>query len=203
MADAALYVKETIVEMNALGQLFITRVPQKLKEAKTLIQNASLLTFEPICDGYQGVWHISDYGDIEQKWLLVRSEQATKREHYTLNSRMLKQAGVARPSKNHASKRLPVAQMPLQPLSNGRKNKPRWQSKPQCLKCQFTKAKDEYFPDMKKKPTQTPTVRWVFQCFAGIDLLTINEQQTLLLNIKDRQSVIIKILGINYQRIYS
>ncbi|MFT6310027.1 MAG: hypothetical protein ACJAQS_000389, partial [Porticoccus sp.] len=35
------------------------------------------------------------------------------------------------------------------------------------------------------------------------DLLTINEQQTLLLNIKDRQAIIIKILGINYQRIYS
>ena len=42
------------------------------------------------------------------------------------------------------------------------------------------KAQDEYFPDMKKKPTQT-----------------------LLLNIKDRQAIIIKILGINYQQIYS
>ena len=65
------------------------------------------------------------------------------------------------------------------------------------------KAQDEFFPDMKNKPTQTPTARWVFQYFAGIDLLTINQEQTLLLNIKDRQSVIIKILGINYQRIYS
>ena len=55
VADAALYVKETIVELNALRQLFITRVLQKLKEAKTLIQRASLLTFEPIYDGYQGV----------------------------------------------------------------------------------------------------------------------------------------------------
>jgi transposase len=64
------------------------------------------------------------------------------------------------------------------------------------------KAQDEYFPDMKKKSTQTPTARWVFHCFAGIDLLKINEQ-TLLLNIKDRQTIIIKILGINYQRIYS
>jgi transposase len=64
-------------------------------------------------------------------------------------------------------------------------------------------AQDVYFPDMKKKPTQNSTAWWVFQCFAGIDLLTINEQQTLLLNIKDRQSIIIKILGINYQRIYS
>jgi hypothetical protein len=50
--QCALYVKETIVELDALGQLFITRVPQKLKEAKTLIQSASLLIFEPIFDGY-------------------------------------------------------------------------------------------------------------------------------------------------------
>jgi transposase len=64
------------------------------------------------------------------------------------------------------------------------------------------KGQDEYFPDMKKKPTQTPTARWVFQCFAGIELLTINGQQTLLLNTKDRQAIIIKILGINYQGIY-
>jgi transposase len=51
---------------------------------------------EPICDGYQGVWHNSHFGDVEQKWLLIRSEQATKREHYTLNSRMLKQAECSR-----------------------------------------------------------------------------------------------------------
>jgi transposase len=31
------------------------------------------------------------------------------------------------------------------------------------------KAQDEYFPDMKKKPTPTPMARWVFQCFAGIE----------------------------------
>lgn len=65
------------------------------------------------------------------------------------------------------------------------------------------KAQDEYFPDMKKKPMQTQTGRWVFHCFAGIDLLTINEQQALLLNIKTGKPVIIKILGSNYQRIYS
>jgi transposase len=28
-------------------------------------------------------------------------------------------------------------------LSNARKNKPLWQSKPQCLKCWFTKAEDD------------------------------------------------------------
>jgi transposase len=36
--------------------------------------------------------------DVEQKWLLVRSEQALKREHHTLNYRMLKQAECSRNS---------------------------------------------------------------------------------------------------------
>jgi len=320
VADAALYVKETIVELNAMRQLFITRVPQKLKEAKTLIHSANLLTFEPICDGYQGVWHTSHYGDVEQKWLLIRSEQATKREHHTLDSRMLKQAegsrktfkklcqqafacrtdalaaieqwqekqatlaveatvlevpvykGKGRPGINQqpvsthyqisgtlytplekredATKQLGLfilatnevdGSLSMAEMLSTYKSQQavekgfRFLKSPDFLTSAFylqkperieallmvmttclmvyaalehtireqLKAQDEYFPDMKKKPTQTPTARWVFQCFAGIDLLTINEQQTLLLNIKDRQSIIIKILGINYQRIYS
>jgi transposase len=73
-----------IVKLNTLDQLSITRVPQKLKEAKTLIQSANFLAFELIFDGYQGAWHTSHYGDVEQKWLLERSEQSMKREHYTL-----------------------------------------------------------------------------------------------------------------------
>jgi len=48
VAGAALYVKETIVELDALGQLSITRVPQKLKEAKTLIQSANFLMVAPV-----------------------------------------------------------------------------------------------------------------------------------------------------------
>jgi transposase len=48
VADAALYVKETIEELDAQGQLFITRVPQTLKEAKALVTQAPTLLFTPI-----------------------------------------------------------------------------------------------------------------------------------------------------------
>ncbi len=75
VADAALYVKETIVELNALCQLFITRLPQKLKEAKILIYSLNLLVLGLIYDGCQGDWHTSYYGDVEQKWLLVRKRR--------------------------------------------------------------------------------------------------------------------------------
>ena len=83
VSDAALYVKETIIELSELKLLFITRVPQKLSETKAL-------DFEYIGQGYSGVWYQSNYGDVEQKWLLIHSEQARKRETYSLTKRMLK-----------------------------------------------------------------------------------------------------------------
>lgn len=98
VADAALYVKESIVHLDAINQLFITRVPQTLKEAKNLTAHAHHLDFVDITDGYQGVWHATNYGDVAQKWLLVRSEQARKREGHNLNKRMLKQCEQGRKS---------------------------------------------------------------------------------------------------------
>ncbi|MFQ3192513.1 MAG: transposase [Paraglaciecola sp.] len=80
VADAALYVKETLEELHKLKQLCITRVPQTLTEAKDLIKQAHILNFSPMENGYSGVWADSYYGGVPQRWLLVRSEQAYKRE---------------------------------------------------------------------------------------------------------------------------
>lgn len=96
VADAALYVKETIEDLDAQGQLFITRVPQTLKEAKALIKNAPTLMFTPISQGYECISYDSEYGGVKQKWLLIRSEQAYKREQHNLNKRMLKAGEQAR-----------------------------------------------------------------------------------------------------------
>ncbi len=40
--------------------------------------------------GYSGVWLNSSYGGVEQRWLLVRSEQGSKREQKTLRQQVLK-----------------------------------------------------------------------------------------------------------------
>ncbi|MFT4995377.1 MAG: hypothetical protein ACI965_002426 [Paraglaciecola sp.] len=53
MAYVALYVKETIGELDGLSKLFIILVPQKLEKVKTRMQSKNLLTFEPIGDGYK------------------------------------------------------------------------------------------------------------------------------------------------------
>lgn len=98
VADAALYVKETIKDLDAQGQLFITRVPQTLKEAKELIKQAPSLTFTPISLGNEGPSYDSEYGGVKQKWILIRSEQSYKREQHNLNKRMLKAGEQARKS---------------------------------------------------------------------------------------------------------
>ena len=59
------------------------------------------------------------------------------------------------------------------------------------------------FPDMKKKPAQNPTGRWVFSCFEGVDVLTVNGTEKHIVGLTDSRSTIIFILGPTYQKIYS
>ena len=75
--------QETIEELYAQGQLFITRVPQTLKEAKALIKQAPTLSFAPISPSYEGVSYDSAYGGVKQQWHLTRSKHATKRQPNT------------------------------------------------------------------------------------------------------------------------
>lgn len=65
------------------------------------------------------------------------------------------------------------------------------------------KEKSAYFPNLKYKPCQNPTARWVFFCFQGIDVLTIEGERQLVLNIEERNKTIIDCMGTIYQKIYS
>lgn len=54
-------------------------------------------------------------------------------------------------------------------------------------------------PDQKGKPTQTPTIRWVFQMFEGIDVLCIWQNDRLimrkLLNLRPVHAQILRLFG--------
>jgi transposase len=65
------------------------------------------------------------------------------------------------------------------------------------------KAHHATFNDQKGKPTATPTARWVFQCFEGIQLLRLHDtNQTLMLNLNNQHRLIISLLGRVYEKIY-
>ncbi|WDE03230.1 IS1634 family transposase [Thalassomonas viridans] len=320
VADAALYVKDTIAHLGELAQLFITRVPQTLKEAKTLTAQTPMLDFKPICDGYEGVWAESDYGGVAQRWLLIRSEQARKRERHNLDKRILKKADAERKTfkklcqqefacEQDAQKAIEhwrqkqvyldvIAAVNSVPVY-GSKGRPAVGQQPQSVHYQITgnlftplakredalkqlglfiiatndlsenltmdkalstyksqqavekgfrflkspdfftsaiylkkperiesllmvmttclmvyaalehqirkqlKAQNRHFLDQKKRPSQKPTARWVFQCFQGVTLLYLEGQPPMVVNWKARQQTIIDCLGCVYRQIYS
>ena len=67
---------------------------------------------------------------------------------------------------------------------------------------QELKAQSEYFPDLKYKPTQKPTARWVFFCFQGIHVLGTSNKQERVVNLEERNRVIIDCQGPVYKKIY-
>lgn len=322
IGDSALYTSETINELNAQSQYFITRVPQKLIEAKELLVNLDTLSFTDLNNGYRSIFVDSDYGGITQKWLVVRSEQAKKREMQTLEKRIeksmlasnkafkklcgqtfscridalnslemwvdkqdfavlessdveaiTKHSGRGRPAKGDegttlyqikgtlqcspdkkqkAEASLGVfilatndvsGQLKMQGMLDHYKSQQkveggfRFLKSPDFLVSSLFLKKPErieallmvmtcclmvyaaleyqirtnlqrtnsYFPDMKNKPYQKPTARWVFQNFQGIHEVIIDAatKQVLITNLMEKHLSIVNCLGSIYRKIYS
>tara|TARA_R110000772_G_scaffold228799_2_gene339512 strand:- start:15225 stop:16832 length:1608 start_codon:yes stop_codon:yes gene_type:complete len=321
IADAALYTAETIQSLNKQKQFFISRAPQKLKQVKQAIAVQDTLDFKLLDNGYRGAWLTSDYGEVKQRWLLIESEQAKKREHHTLDKRMEKESNESAKSfKRLSRQRFSCALDASKALKTWLKShhelsisdseifehdvfkqsgRPKLDQQPDSHEYQITgqlywplkkreqrlqekgmfmlatndmnekltmnrmlslyksqqsvekgfrflkspdfltsslylkkperieallmvmtcclmvyaalehkirrelKAQSVYFPNLKYKPSQNPTARWVFFCFQGIDVLTISNEQKLVLNVEERNSIIINCMGSIYQQIYS
>ena len=82
IADSALYTEKTIQALAEQNQLFITRVPQKLREAKVVLAQAAEADWITLENGYAGAWFTSSYGGVKQRWLLIKSAQAKTRKAY-------------------------------------------------------------------------------------------------------------------------
>jgi transposase len=65
---------------------------------------------------------------------------------------------------------------------------------------------EQTIPDQVQKPTAHPTMRWVFQCFEGIELLhvqTTATSLTLVLRLQSVHRLILALLGPLYEKIYN
>lgn len=321
IGDAALYTIGSVQSFDEQNELFISRAPQKLNLVKDAISEQHNYLFTELGNGYSATWIDSNYGGVKQRWLLVFSEQAKKREQYTLDKRMLKDSNAALKSLKKLSKErfachadamkmlgiwmksqasmvlseIEVIEHPVyhksgRPKSGQEPDDYEYQvigllasklnyreqklsekglfmlatndcsdtltmskmlelyksqqsvekgfrflkspdfltsslylKKPErieallmimtcCLMVyaalehkirEELKAKDAYFPNLKYKPCQNPTARWVFFCFQGIDILTISENRQFVLNIEERNRIIIDCMGPTYLQIFS
>lgn len=320
IGDSALYAEETIQSLAEQNQLFITRVPQKLTEAKAVLAQAAAVEWTALENGYAGSWFDSAYGGVEQRWLLIKSTQAKAREKHILDAAVQKKTErsvidfkkrmrqsfaceadarealtqwldrqefihIAEPEiirhdkrnkrgrpgandevittfqisgriatdlslRNDAQERNGLFILGTNDLSEGLsmqflldeyksqqavergfrflkspdfltsslflKKPERIEALLMIMTCslmvyagiehlirQRLVEKKAFFPDMKKKPTQRPTARWVFFCFQGISVLIIDKTATVVTNIVDRQKIILDCLGKPYWQFYS
>jgi transposase len=64
---------------------------------------------------------------------------------------------------------------------------------------------EQTIPDQVQKPTVRPTMRWVFQCFEGIELLhvqTSTASLTIVLRLESLHQLVLALLGPLYEKIY-
>jgi transposase len=73
------------------------------------------------------------------------------------------------------------------------------------LRSRLTEA-GQTIPDQIHKPTARPTMRWVFQCFEGIELLHVQTSVAslvLVLRLLPLHRLILHLLGPPYEKIYN
>jgi transposase len=71
---------------------------------------------------------------------------------------------------------------------------------------QALKEMNATVPDQRRKPTQRPTIRWIFQLFEGLDILLVKQNGEVmlrqLLNLRPAQEQVITLLGPQVQKCY-
>ena len=87
VADSALYSKEKLLGQN--DYLWLTRVPETIQEAKAIVSKPGAdIAWKELNKGYKVSPFTSNYGEVDQRWLLVYSEQAFQREKKTLEKNL-------------------------------------------------------------------------------------------------------------------
>ena len=89
VGDSAMY--ENILKHSAQIK-WLSRVPEKILKAKQLVNRSkSEISWIPLSDGYSYYATKSNYGGVDQRWILFFSEHAYKKEVVTLDKNIQKE----------------------------------------------------------------------------------------------------------------
>jgi transposase len=91
--DSAGYSEDNLKAMEKVH--WLTRVPETLKQARELVAETQKVDMQALEDGYWGKEVASEYADIRQRWLVVFSEAARKREEKGLERKQAKELETA------------------------------------------------------------------------------------------------------------
>jgi len=88
--DSAGYTKDSLEAHQEVGLKWIMRVPATLKEAKELVAQVNLNNMNSLVKGYKYSSAISKYGGVEQRWLIIYSEESNKSRDKRAERELLK-----------------------------------------------------------------------------------------------------------------
>lgn len=89
--DSAMYTFDNVKDLSPICQ-WISRVPESISKAKELIIASETGEMDKsTLDGYHFKAYTESYAVVEQKWIVIFSEQAYKREMKTLNKNIRKE----------------------------------------------------------------------------------------------------------------
>ncbi len=89
--DSAMYTDENVKEISLLVK-WISRVPETISDARRLIEETSIEEMsKSSIEGYSFKEYTNSYGGVEQKWLVIFSEEGYDREIKTLNKNIDKE----------------------------------------------------------------------------------------------------------------
>lgn len=84
VGDSALYTPASIQKLEEANAFFVSRVPSQINKEKALIEKIVLEEMDDLGNGYKGKEFRVTYADVEQRWCVIFSEAAYKRECRTL-----------------------------------------------------------------------------------------------------------------------
>ncbi len=209
VVDAAFYSEPNLQTVKSLK--WLSRVPQTLKVAQQLIATAEEELTAVLCDleDYR-LWEVKqNYGDIEQRWILIES-QSRKADESLWEPELKKyknQQKVERgfrflkdplfftssifvntPSRVEALALLMALTLLVYSLAERKLR-------------QALKVAEETVADQRKKQTSKPTFRWITQIFQGIHLIKV-DCSTIVSNLSEERDKIIRLLGPPVERYY-
>jgi transposase len=90
VADSALYSAENLQKLAETQTQWITRVPATLSAAQAVLAQADPQTMAPLTEGYR--YHVvrSNYGGVEQRWVLIHSAPRQPQAQRTVDKQLLK-----------------------------------------------------------------------------------------------------------------
>lgn len=90
VGDSALFTPASIQALDNSNSLFVTRVPSLIIEGKKLISKTNCENMSELSSGYKGYEYEVEYAGVLQRWAIIFSTAAYKRDCKSLNRNYLK-----------------------------------------------------------------------------------------------------------------